>query len=139
MIRKLLIAGAVAGLALTTPLAAQRPSGPSFGITPYAGYIKFGNLISGPLGTGIRNGASGVYGAEAQLGFNSAISLVYYVNVIWRMYTVEPAKRDRLSTPRTVTVTMAFSVVAILALTVAFGVLLNSLGAGASSLFTLSK
>ncbi len=70
---------------------------------------------------------------------NSAISLVYYVNVIWRMYTVEPAKRDRLSTPRTVTVTMAFSVVAILALTVAFGVLLNSLGAGASSLFTLSK
>jgi NADH-quinone oxidoreductase subunit N len=70
---------------------------------------------------------------------NSAISLVYYANVIWRMYTVEPAKRDRLSTPRTVTVTMAFSVVAILALTVAFGVLLNSLGAGASSLFTLSK
>ncbi len=70
---------------------------------------------------------------------NSAISLVYYVNVIWRMYTVEPAKRDRLSTPRSVTVTMAFSVVAILALTVAFGVLLNSLGAGASSLFTLSK
>lgn len=76
MIRKFLIAGAAAGLALTTPLAAQRSSGPSFGITPYAGYIKFGNLVSGPLGTSIRNGASGVYGAEAQLGFNSAISLV---------------------------------------------------------------
>lgn len=49
---KLLWAGALAGLALTRPLAAQRSAGPSFGITPYAGYMKFGNLVSGPLGTG---------------------------------------------------------------------------------------
>ena len=57
-VRKLLLAGAVAGLALTTPLAAQQRRGPSFGLTPYAGYMKFGSLVSGPLGTSLRNGGS---------------------------------------------------------------------------------
>ena len=71
-----LLAGAVAGLALTTPLAAQRAAGPSFGITPYAGYMKFGNLVSGPIGTSLRNGGSAVYGAEATLGLSRAIALV---------------------------------------------------------------
>jgi len=75
MFRKLLLAGAVAGLALTTPLAAQGP-GASFGLTPYAGYMKFGSLVSGPFGTSIRNGGSPVYGAEAELGFGRAIALV---------------------------------------------------------------
>lgn len=73
---KLFLAGAVAGLALTTPLAAQRGVGPSFGITPYAGYIKFGNLVSGPFGTDLRNGGAAVYGAEATLGLVSGIALV---------------------------------------------------------------
>jgi opacity protein-like surface antigen len=76
MIRKLLLAGTVAGLALTTPLAAQGPSGASFGLTPYAGYIKFVSLVSGPFGTNLRNGGSAVYGAEAQLGLGRAIALV---------------------------------------------------------------
>jgi hypothetical protein len=73
---KLLIAGAVAGLALTTPLAAQRSAGPSFGITPYAGYMKFGHLISGPFGTDLRNGGAAVYGAEATLGLTRSLALV---------------------------------------------------------------
>lgn len=73
---KLLLAGAVAGLALSTPLAAQRSVGPSFGITPYAGYMKFGNLVSGPLGTDFRNSGAAVYGAEATLGLAKAIALV---------------------------------------------------------------
>jgi hypothetical protein len=68
--------GAVASLALTTPLAAQHSAGPSFGITPYAGYMKFGNLISGPLGTSVRNAGGAVYGAEATLGLTSGIALV---------------------------------------------------------------
>ena len=72
MFRKLLLAGTVAGLVLATPLAAQN----SFGLTPYAGYIKFGSLVSGPFGTSIRNGGSAVYGAEAQLGLGRAIALV---------------------------------------------------------------
>jgi opacity protein-like surface antigen len=76
MFRKLLLAGTVAGLALTTPLAAQHASGPSFGLTPYAGYMKFGSLVSGPFGTNIRDGGAAVYGAEAQLGLGSAVALV---------------------------------------------------------------
>jgi len=76
MLRKLLLAATFAGVALTTPLAAQSASGPSFGITPYAGYIKFGSLISGPFGTSIRDASSAVYGAEAQLGLTKGIALV---------------------------------------------------------------
>src|SRR6185503_12356993 len=44
MLHRILWAGALASLAVSTPLAAQQRSvGPSFGITPYAGYMKFGN------------------------------------------------------------------------------------------------
>src|SRR5919112_3164111 len=73
MMSKLLLAGALAGLALTTPLVAQAPS---FGITPYAGYMKFGTLISGPVGTGLRNAGAAVYGAEATLGLTRSVALV---------------------------------------------------------------
>jgi len=76
MLKYTLWAGALAGLALTTPLSAQRSAGPSFGITPYAGYIKFGNLVSGPLGTSLRDAGAAVYGAEATLGLTSGIALV---------------------------------------------------------------
>ena len=70
---------------------------------------------------------------------NSAISIVYYVNVIWRMYVVEPEKVERLSTPRSLGVTMALCVIGILALTVAFGTLLNQIVSGAGSLFALIR
>jgi hypothetical protein len=77
MLNKLLTAGAFVGLALTAPLAAQqRTGGPSFGLTPYAGYMKFGNLISGPFGTDVRNAGAAVYGAEATLGLTRGIALV---------------------------------------------------------------
>jgi len=76
MLKQILWAGAIAGLALTSPLAAQRSAGPSFGITPYAGYMKFGNLVSGPLGTSLRNAGAAVYGAEASLGLIPGIALV---------------------------------------------------------------
>jgi opacity protein-like surface antigen len=76
MLKYTLWAGALAGLALTTPLAAQRSAGPSFGITPYAGYIKFGNLVSGPLGTSLRDAGAAVYGAEATFGLTSGIALI---------------------------------------------------------------
>ena len=70
---------------------------------------------------------------------NSAISIVYYVNILWRMFVIEPDRPDRLAMPRAVNVTMAFSVVGILAVTVIFGVLLTNVGAGASSLFTIVR
>lgn len=76
MFHRMLWSAAVTGLALTTPLAAQRSAGPSFGITPYAGYMKFGNLVSGPLGTSLRNAGAAVYGAEATVGLARGLALV---------------------------------------------------------------
>lgn len=72
MLKHVFAAGALAGLALTTPLAAQS----GFELTPYAGYMKFGNLASGPLGTRLQNTGSAVYGAEASLGLTRGLALV---------------------------------------------------------------
>jgi hypothetical protein len=69
---RLLCAGAVAGLLLATPLEAQS----GFGITPYAGYMKFGNLMDGPLGTSVGGAAGPVYGAEATLRIAPGLALV---------------------------------------------------------------
>jgi opacity protein-like surface antigen len=70
---RMLCAGAGAGLLLAAPLEAQ--SG-SFGITPYAGYMKFGNVVDGPLGTNVRGAAGPVYGAEATVGIVPRLALV---------------------------------------------------------------
>lgn len=66
---------------------------------------------------------------------NSTISIVYYANVVWRMYAVEPAKRERLQIPRAVTLTMTLAVATLIAMSVVFGPLLNQVSAGAASLF----
>lgn len=73
---RLLSAGLVAGLLLAAPLEAQSGRPGSFSITPYAGYMKFGNLVDGPLGTSIRGAAGPVYGAEATLGITPGLALV---------------------------------------------------------------
>lgn len=72
MLKHILAAGALAGLALATPLAAQS----RLELTPYAGYMKFGNLASGPFDTRLRNAGSAVYGAEASLGLTRGVALV---------------------------------------------------------------
>ena len=71
-----LCAGAIAGLLIAAPLKAQTAQPGGFGITPYAGYMKFGNLINGPLGTSIRSAAGPVYGAEATVGIIRGLALV---------------------------------------------------------------
>lgn len=73
---RLLCAGAFAGLLIVAPLQAQSERPGSFGITPYAGYMKFGNLVNGPLGTSVRSAAGPVYGAEATLGITRGLALV---------------------------------------------------------------
>jgi hypothetical protein len=72
----MLCAGAVAGLLLAAPLQAQSGRSVSLGITPYAGYMKFGNLVNGPLGTSVRGAAGPVYGAEATVGITPGLALV---------------------------------------------------------------
>jgi Outer membrane protein beta-barrel domain len=69
-------AGALAGLLIATPLYAQDAARASFGITPYAGYMKFGNIVNGPLGTSLRNAGAAVYGAELSLGLSRNVALV---------------------------------------------------------------
>ena len=73
---RMLGAGLVAGLLIAAPLQAQSARPGSFGITPYAGYMKFGNLVDGPLGTSVRSASGPVYGAEATLGLMRGLALV---------------------------------------------------------------
>jgi hypothetical protein len=74
MLKQLLFVSAAAGALLTTPAAAQ--SRPTIGITPYAGYMKFGNIVNGPLGTGLRNAGAAVYGGELSLGLSPNLAIV---------------------------------------------------------------
>lgn len=47
-----------------------------FEVTPYAGYMVFGDYISGPLGTSISNAPAPVYGAQLGMKLAPNISLV---------------------------------------------------------------
>ena len=67
---------AVTSLLLAGPLHAQSARPGSFGITPYAGYMKFGSLVSGPLGTSVRRASGPVYGAEASFAITPGLALV---------------------------------------------------------------
>ncbi len=66
---------------------------------------------------------------------NSTISIAYYVNVVWRMYGVEPAKRERVQVSGAVQATMAAAIIGIFVLSVAFGLLLTQVQAAANGLF----
>ena len=71
---------------------------------------------------------------------NSAISMVYYANILWRMFTAEPPKQDRLTTPSSVSMSLLVTTIGVVALTPAFFWLLGQAALGASSLFaTLAR
>ena len=65
---------------------------------------------------------------------NSMISIVYYANVVWRMYVIEPKKKERIQVSGSVSLTMAIAVVGIFALTIVIGVLMSQAASGAGSL-----
>jgi NADH-quinone oxidoreductase subunit N len=65
---------------------------------------------------------------------NSTISIVYYANVVWRMYVIEPEKKERIPVPGSVSLTMALAVIGIFALTIVIGVLMAQAAGGAGSL-----
>ena len=73
--------GAAALLAPARALEAQgvAPRAPIFELTPYAGYMKFGNLVDGPLGTSITSAGGPMYGA--QLGINLTKNVAVIGNV----------------------------------------------------------
>jgi hypothetical protein len=64
-------------------IQAQRPAGNGtqltgsvLHVTPYVGYMVFGNLLNGPFGTSVSNAPSLLYGAQAALSLAPNVSLV---------------------------------------------------------------
>lgn len=86
MNKKLVVAGLLAALAVTAQSAeAQRRTGrrmppvaqvPGPSISPYAGYMMFGDIVDGPLGTSLTSSSGSVFGAQANLPLGSTLSVV---------------------------------------------------------------
>ena len=80
------------GLAVAAPLAfasssasAQRAgrgsvsttqSGGLFEITPYAGYMVFGDYLTGPLGTSLKNAPAPIYGVQLGMKITPNVSMI---------------------------------------------------------------
>ena len=100
------------------------------GIPPMAGFLSKLVIFWAAWGQGPELTALVIIGL-----LMSAVSIAYYANVVWRMFVVEPEKRDYVQTPRSVALTMALAVIGVLALTVVFGQVMAQVGLGANSLF----
>jgi opacity protein-like surface antigen len=80
--KSFVLRASVVGLAATLgalPLAAQQAKPTVFDVTPYAGYMMFGKMIEGPIGTSVSSGSGPVYGAQMSLTMSKNIAL--YGNV----------------------------------------------------------
>lgn len=75
-----IISGAAAGLFSASLASAQMAppasSGTAFELTPYAGYMIFGDFLKGPLGTNITNAPSALYGVQLGMKLSPNVSLV---------------------------------------------------------------
>jgi len=69
----------LAALGSAVPLAAQQPKPTVFTVSPYAGYMMFGKLFDGPVGTSVSAGSGPIYGAQMNLIMAKNIAL--YGNV----------------------------------------------------------
>ena len=78
MLKHLAVAGSVLGLSvIAAPLRAQQVSGPvGVQITPYAGYMIFGDYLQGPIGTRLSNANGPMYGAQIGLSLGENVALV---------------------------------------------------------------
>ena len=88
-IASFVLAGLAAGAALIlAPAATQAQSRTTgkpvavadgstlFEVTPYAGYIVFGNYLTGPLGTSLTNTPAPIYGAQLGMQIAPSVSLI---------------------------------------------------------------
>ncbi len=85
MNRKFVAAAAIAlGLVVSSNAEAQRSTRrfpaaqtiPHPSITPYGGYMVFGDIADGPLGSNLTSKASPVFGAQVNLPLGSVVSVV---------------------------------------------------------------
>ncbi len=100
------------------------------GIPPMAGFLSKLVIFWAAWGQGSGMTALVIIGL-----LMSAVSIAYYANVVWRMFVVEPEKREFVQTPGSVGLTMAIAVAGVIALTIVFGPLMSQVGLSASSLF----
>lgn len=71
------LVGSAALVSAASPLFAQRSDRPAVArITPYVGYITFGDYLSGPIGTRISNESSALYGVQLGLDLARNVALV---------------------------------------------------------------
>lgn len=66
-------------LAVPAAAEAQRRTPSVMRVTPYVGWMRFGEYVDGPLGTSIRNEGAPIYGA--QLGIDLTDNLAFVGNV----------------------------------------------------------
>jgi hypothetical protein len=81
--RKFVLFAAIACLSVVVALPASaqysrnsRSSEGSLVVSPYAGYMTFGDLVNGPLNTTLKSAAAPLYGAQLNLPLGSTLSLV---------------------------------------------------------------
>jgi opacity protein-like surface antigen len=79
--RKIVSSAIFASAIIATPAFAQRARTTQFGeaslsISPYAGYMTFGQIIDGPLNTSLKSSAAPVYGLQLNLPLGSTLSIV---------------------------------------------------------------
>ncbi len=84
LFRRFVFSSAVSASALVfaaLPAAAQRAGitrspAASIAISPYVGYMTFGNLVDGPLSTRLSSASAPVYGAQVNLPLSDVVSIV---------------------------------------------------------------
>ncbi|HEU4878551.1 MAG TPA: hypothetical protein VFT21_03830 [Gemmatimonadaceae bacterium] len=85
MSKSFVLAGLAAALALSAGSAeAQRrtrrmpviDNTPAPSVSPYAGYMMFGDIVDGPFGTSLTNSSGAVYGIQGNLPLGSTLSVV---------------------------------------------------------------
>jgi len=76
--RFLIVGGAAAAsLATAMPVIAQAPgSGTVLHVSPYVGYMVFGDYLKGPLGTTLSNAPGVLYGTQVGLSLAPNLSLI---------------------------------------------------------------
>lgn len=79
--RTSIVALGVAAIVATTSAAAAQSSAPiasgtAFELTPYAGYMIFGDYLKGPLGTSISNAPGAIYGVQLGMKIYPNVSLI---------------------------------------------------------------
>jgi opacity protein-like surface antigen len=78
MRKTLFVAGALAGTLLAAPAARAQTvtNGKAFQLTPYAGYMAYGNMFDGPFGTTLKSANGPLYGAQLGMKLSPIVALI---------------------------------------------------------------